>query len=248
MTRSPSSTPSTSNHKAAATYVRRSSRAVKKTVFLNPSYASPAALAAPSPATKKKTAAKSKKKIAPAAPSPATKKKTAANQEETEDKEDDNQEEEVDEEQEQEEFFDRSMLTDLWTNIRQERVPTRVLEGKKCRPGRHRDVTIKGARGLLCYLHTFKEWPHTKDTMEKIRARKAPEDMARFNESLNSLFFYRGFTVSCGHWWTNFKRKARVHGVWAPSVKCMGDQDPESVYAGYVVLFSEAGLLPYDYT
>ena len=88
MTRSPSSTPSTSNHKAAATYVRRSSRAVKKTVFLNPSYASPAALAAPSPATKKKTAAKSKKKIAPAAPSPApaTKKKTAANQEEAEDK------------------------------------------------------------------------------------------------------------------------------------------------------------------
>ena len=67
--------------------MRRSSRAVKKTVFLNPSYASPAALAAPSPATKKKTA-KSKKKIAPAAPSPApaTKKKTAANQEEAEDK------------------------------------------------------------------------------------------------------------------------------------------------------------------
>ena len=83
--------PATSNHKAAATYVRRSSRAVKKTVFLNPSCASPAAPAAPSPATKKKTA-KSKKKIAPAAPSPApaTKKKTAANQEEAEDKEDDN--------------------------------------------------------------------------------------------------------------------------------------------------------------
>ena len=138
------------------------------------------------------------------------------------------------------------MLTDLWTNIRQERVPTRVLEGKKCRPGRHRDVTIKGARGLLCYLHTFKEWPHTKDTMEKIRARKAPEDMARFNESLNSLFFYRDFTVSFGHWWINFKRKARFHGVWAPSIKCPGDQDPESVYAGYVMLFYEAGLLPYD--
>jgi hypothetical protein len=82
--------------------------------------------------------------------------------------------------------------------------------------------------------------------MEKIRARKAPEDMARFNESLNSLFFYRDFTVSFGHWWTNFKRKARVHGVWAPSIKCPGDQDPESVYAGYVMLFYEAGLLPYD--
>ena len=101
-------------------------------------------------------------------------------------------------------MFGRRILDDLWNDILHHCVPKRVLEGGKCYPGRHRDITIKGARGRIFYFHTIEEWHLVKYAMHNICDRKEPEDLVWFNESMNSLSSsYDGFTLPLKFFPTN---------------------------------------------